>query len=105
MSVQRFTASLAIANGIILAAAVTAALGLPTWLDRIVEYLAGFGFGPFIFQSLFMKSMMMNGSYWENVRKSFMPECRNDDPARHVFGCTDGHHLVHHGSMGLRRVA
>ncbi|ESY80332.1 multicopper oxidase [Mesorhizobium sp. LNHC221B00] len=61
------------ATGIILAAVITAALGLPMWLDLIVEYLAGFAFGLFIFQSLFMKSMM-GGSYWENVRKSFLPE-------------------------------
>ncbi|MER8546300.1 DUF4396 domain-containing protein [Mesorhizobium sp. M0684] len=61
------------ATGIILAAAVTAALGLPMWIDLIVEYLAGFAFGLFIFQSLFMKSMM-GGTYWENVRKSFLPE-------------------------------
>jgi hypothetical protein len=43
------------------------------WLDLIVEYLAGFGFGLFIFQSLFMQSMM-GGSYWQNVRRSFVPE-------------------------------
>jgi FtsP/CotA-like multicopper oxidase with cupredoxin domain len=61
------------ATGIILAAAVTATLGLPMWIDLIVEYLAGFGFGLFIFQSLFMKRMM-GGTYWENVRKSFVPE-------------------------------
>jgi FtsP/CotA-like multicopper oxidase with cupredoxin domain len=61
------------ATGIILAAVVTATLGLPMWLDLIVEYLAGFGFGLFIFQSLFMKSMM-GGTYWENVRRSFVPE-------------------------------
>ncbi|MCU1232181.1 MAG: multicopper oxidase type 3 [Candidatus Solibacter sp.] len=61
------------ATGIILAAVVTAALGLPMWLDLIVEYTAGFAFGLFIFQSLFMKSMM-GGTYWENVRKSFLPE-------------------------------
>jgi FtsP/CotA-like multicopper oxidase with cupredoxin domain len=61
------------ATGIILAAAVTAALGLPMWLDLIVEYVAGFSFGLFIFQSLFMKSMM-GGSYWENVKRSFIPE-------------------------------
>ncbi|WFP75075.1 DUF4396 domain-containing protein [Mesorhizobium sp. WSM4906] len=61
------------ATGIILAAVVTATLGLPMWLDLIVEYLAGFAFGLFIFQSLFMKSMM-GGTYWENVRKSFVPE-------------------------------
>jgi len=61
------------ATGIILAAAVTATLGLPMWIDLIVEYMAGFAFGLLIFQSLFMKNMM-GGTYWENVRKSFMPE-------------------------------
>src|SRR6266436_6648826 len=61
------------ATGIILAAAITATLGLPMWVDLIVEYATGFAFGLFIFQSLFMKSMM-GGTYWQNVRKSFMPE-------------------------------
>jgi len=61
------------ATGIILAATVTALLGLPMWIDLIVEYVAGFSFGLFIFQALFMKKMM-GGTYWENVRKSFMPE-------------------------------
>lgn len=61
------------ATGIILAAVVTAALGLPMWIDLIVEYVAGFAFGLFIFQSLFMKEMM-GGTYWENVRKTFLPE-------------------------------
>lgn len=61
------------ATGIILAAVITAVLGLPMWLDLIVEYLTGFAFGLFIFQSLFMQSMM-GGSYFENVRKSFLPE-------------------------------
>src|SRR6266404_4756623 len=61
------------ATGIILAAVITAKLGLPMWLDLIVEYATGFAFGLFIFQSLFMKSMM-GGTYWQNVRHSFMPE-------------------------------
>ncbi|MBV8237796.1 MAG: multicopper oxidase domain-containing protein [Sphingomonas sp.] len=61
------------ATGIIIAAVITAMLGLPMWIDLIVEYIAGFTFGLFVFQSLFMKSMM-GGSYWDNVRKSFMPE-------------------------------
>ena len=61
------------ATGIIVAAIVTATLGLPMWIDLIVEYLAGFAFGLFIFQSLFMKNMM-GGTYWENVKRSFMPE-------------------------------
>ncbi len=61
------------ATGIILAAAITAWLGLPMWIDLIAEYLAGFGFGLFIFQSLFMQSML-GGTYWENVRRSLLPE-------------------------------
>lgn len=61
------------ATGIILAAAITAVLGLPMWLDLIVEYCAGFAVGLFVFQSLFMKSMM-GGSYLDNVRKTFTPE-------------------------------
>ncbi len=56
-----------------MAAAVTASLGLPMWIDLIVEYVSGFAFGLFVFQSLFMKKMM-GGTYLENVRKSFMPE-------------------------------
>lgn len=61
------------ATGIIVAAAVTATLGLPMGLDIIVEYVAGFAFGLFIFQALFMKTVM-GGSYWENVRRTFVPE-------------------------------
>ena len=61
------------ATGIILAAAVTALLGLPMWVDIIIEYAAGFASGLFVFQALFMKDMM-GGSYRENVRKSFLPE-------------------------------
>ena len=61
------------ATGIILAAVVTATLGLPMWLDLIIEYLAGFAFGLFIFQSLFMMSMM-GGTYLENLKRSFLPE-------------------------------
>src|SRR6266849_1197607 len=61
------------ATGIILAAVITATLGLPMRIDLIVEYLAGFAFGLFIFQSLFMKEIM-GGSYWNNVRNTFLPE-------------------------------
>ena len=61
------------ATGIIVAAAITASLGLPMWVDYIVEYVAGFSFGLFIFQALFMRGMM-GGSYLENVRRSFAPE-------------------------------
>lgn len=61
------------ATGIIIAAAITALLGLPMWIDIIIEYMAGFAIGLFVFQALFMKNMM-GGTYWENVRNSFMPE-------------------------------
>ena len=61
------------ATGIIVAAAITALLGLPMWIDLIVEYTAGFLFGLFIFQSVFMRRMM-GGTYLENVRRMFVPE-------------------------------
>ena len=61
------------ATGIILAAAVTATLGMPMWLDVLVEYVAGFGFGLLVFQALFMRDML-GGSYAEALRRSFMPE-------------------------------
>jgi hypothetical protein len=61
------------ATGIIVAAAVTATLGLPMWIDLIVEYVAGFAFGLFVFQSLFMRDMM-GGSYVAALRHSLLPE-------------------------------
>ena len=61
------------ATGIIVAAVITASLGLPMWIDLIVEYATGFAFGLFIFQALFMKDMM-GGTYRQNVRRSFLPE-------------------------------
>jgi hypothetical protein len=61
------------ATGIIVAATITATLGLPMWIDLIVEYLAGFAFGLLIFQSLFMKDMM-GGSYLAALKHSLLPE-------------------------------
>ena len=61
------------ATGIIVAATITAALGLPMWIDLIVEYLAGFAFGLLIFQALFMKDMM-GGSYLAALKHSLLPE-------------------------------
>ena len=61
------------ATGIITAAVITAALGLPMWIDLIVEYAAGFAFGLFVFQALFMKGMM-GGTYLKAVKNSFIPE-------------------------------
>jgi len=61
------------ATGIIVAATITALLGLPMWIDLIVEYVGGFAFGLLIFQSLFMRDMM-GGSYRKAVRHSLYPE-------------------------------
>lgn len=61
------------ATGIILAAAVTTALGLPMWQDVVAEYVFGFAFGLLIFQALFMREMV-GGSYLRALRASFIPE-------------------------------
>jgi len=61
------------ATGIIIAAAVTAALGLPMWLDLSFEYVLGFSFGLLVFQALFMRDML-GGSYARALERSLMPE-------------------------------
>ena len=61
------------ATGIILAAAITTALGFPMWLELISEYVLGFSFGLLFFQALFMRDML-GGSYPRAVARSFMPE-------------------------------
>ena len=61
------------ATGIIVAAAVVASLGIPMAIDLAIEYAAGFAFGLFIFQSLFMKNMA-GGRYLTALRRSFIPE-------------------------------
>ena len=61
------------ATGIIVAAAITAALGFPMWLDLVSEYVFGFLFGLLIFQALFMRGML-GGSYLTAVRRSLLPE-------------------------------
>ncbi|HEY5922804.1 MAG TPA: DUF4396 domain-containing protein [Kofleriaceae bacterium] len=61
------------ATGVIVAAAVTGAFGLPMWLDSVVEYVAGFLFGLFVFQALFMKGML-GGSYWTAVKRTWLAE-------------------------------
>ena len=61
------------ATGIIVAATVTGLLGLPMGVDLVIEYVAGFGFGLFIFQALFMKDMM-GGSYRAALRHTLVPE-------------------------------
>lgn len=61
------------ATGVIAAAAITTALGLPMWQDVIAEYAFGFAFGLLVFQALFMRDMA-GGSYWGALRMSFIPE-------------------------------
>lgn len=61
------------ATGIIIAATIAGVIGYPMIVDIGVEYIVGFGFGLFIFQALFMQKIM-GGSYWENVRATFVPE-------------------------------
>lgn len=46
------------ATGIIVAAALTAWLGLPMGIDAAVEYAAGFAVGLLVFQALFMKDVL-----------------------------------------------
>ncbi len=61
------------ATGIIVTATITSLLGLPMGLDAVLEYAAGFSFGLFIFQALFMKDMF-GGSYWQAVKGTWLPE-------------------------------
>ena len=61
------------ATGVIVVAFITAILNLPMGLDSILEYIAGFAFGLFIFQALFMKGLL-GGTYWQAVSKTWYPE-------------------------------
>lgn len=61
------------ATGIIAAAIVTSALHLPMGVDCLVEYVAGFAFGLFVFQALFMKEIL-GTSYGQAVLRTWLPE-------------------------------
>lgn len=61
------------ATGIVIAAAVVPALGLPNGWDATIEYVAGFICGLFIFQALMMLGMYQ-GDYLKAVRKTFFAE-------------------------------
>jgi FtsP/CotA-like multicopper oxidase with cupredoxin domain len=61
------------ATGIIFSAAIVTSLGLPMWLDFVIEYASGFAVGLFVFQSLFMRSMA-GGSYTRALRQTFLAE-------------------------------
>ena len=100
------------ATGILLAAVVTSWLRLPMSLEVIVEYVAGFAVGLFVFQALCMKSelrwqLLARGEGHFAARDAF-DECgdgRNDpghghpDVARHErdgteFGALLGNHVA-----------
>jgi len=61
------------ATGILIAASIVPAFALANGWDALVEYLAGFVCGLFVFQALMMKGMY-DGDYWKAVRKTFFAE-------------------------------
>lgn len=60
-------------TGILVAAIIISFFPIPMWWEIFIEYLAGFLFGLFIFQSLFMKNMM-GGTYIKALKVSLYPE-------------------------------
>lgn len=60
-------------TGIILAAFILTFFSVSISTEVTIEYLAGFGFGLFIFQALFMKSMM-GGTYGKALKSAFFSE-------------------------------
>ena len=60
------------ATGVIFAASLASLMGWVGLIDAALEYAFGFLFGLFIFQALFMKSML--GGYWLAVRKTVYVE-------------------------------
>ena len=60
------------ATGVIVAATVAASIGLTPVADIVLEYTLGFLFGLFIFQAVFMQSML--GGYWLAVKKTVYAE-------------------------------
>lgn len=60
-------------TGIIVAAAITVALGFPLWLATLSGYIIGFACGLPIFQVPFMRATI-GGSYLAAARRSVLPE-------------------------------
>lgn len=90
------------ATGIILSAVITGLLGLPMWLDLIIEYATGFAFGLVIFQALPMRRFM-GGSYVNTLRAMFLPEfvsmnAMMDGPGHEP--AHDGPRYARHGADG-----
>lgn len=61
------------ATGIVIAAAVVPAFGLPNGWDLVLEYTAAFTIGLLVFQALMM-IRMFDGDYLKAVRKTFFAE-------------------------------
>jgi Domain of unknown function (DUF4396) len=61
------------ATGIIFGALVARTLHVPMVVDLAFEYVAGFAFGLFVFQALFMR-IVTGGDYWQAVRRTVVPE-------------------------------
>ena len=77
------------ATGVIFAATITGLLGLPMWFDMTAEYVLGFGFGLFIFQSLFMKDIM--GVTYRTALRAIV------HPRVALHERDDGWHVPRHG--------
>ncbi len=61
------------ATGVIVSAIFVNRMRLPMAVDSSVEYVAGFGFGLFVFQALFMREVL-GGSYSKALRMTVIPE-------------------------------
>lgn len=61
------------ATGVIVSAIIVTSFTLPMTADVVIEYIAGFAFGLFVFQALFMRNML-GGSYWSAVRATLLAE-------------------------------
>ncbi len=60
-------------TGILVAAIFLSLHSFSTWWEVVIEYGAGFLFGLFIFQALFMRKMM-GGTYLKALKTSIYPE-------------------------------
>jgi hypothetical protein len=59
--------------GILAGAVLSSFLRFPNFIEVIVEYILGFGFGWTVFQALFMRDMA-GGSYSRSLKITFVPE-------------------------------
>jgi uncharacterized protein DUF4396 len=88
------------ATGIVVAASILPVFGLTNGWDAVVEYLAAFVSGLFIFQALMMVGMY-DGNYWKAVRKTFFAETVSMNMV--MTGMLPGHADRRYALAGLRR--